>query len=151
MAFALVWVGRGAGAAAATRAFSLALAGGLAIAWLGGLSPANRLWPACDVLGAPLMAPALVATLGLAGLTRLTAGPRRRLAVLALLGLVTLVVARAFPGGCLSNPLDRLDPILVERWLAHVAEARSGVETLAQGWDNLEESALRRLNDWLKE
>jgi hypothetical protein len=118
----------GLGERRAAAAFGLGFAGVSLLAFLATVPAA--LWgaPACDAFTIPQMSVAVIAGSGLAAIALLPATNStfgRRLAALALLGLVLgAFVVAVFPQ-CLADPYAGVDPRLRTYWLDAVAEAQS--------------------------
>lgn len=126
---ALRWLRHGAAMRDAAAAFGLSLALTVTLAFFATVAPAQYRQVTCDSLSYGFYA---LATLGggvlflTASLTSVWSLPGR-LGALAGAGLVIAASVLVIAPGCLGNPLDTLDPLLVTFWLSGVTEAQSAI------------------------
>ena len=126
----LRWAWRGRAFREAAAAFGLALALTVTAAFFATVAPSHYSQVTCDSLSYGFYA---LATLG-GGVLFLTASLASggslpaRLAALALAGGVLALAVLIIAPGCLSNPLDTLDPLLKTFWLDGVVEAQSAID-----------------------
>ena len=124
---ALRWVWYGEAFRPAAAAFGMALALAVTFAFFATVAPSRYSQVTCDSLSYGFYALATVGggvlfiTVSLAS-ERTLAG---RFAALCIAGIVIAASVLLIAPGCLSNPLDTLDPLLQTFWLAGVIEAQS--------------------------
>jgi hypothetical protein len=123
----LRWVWHGPAFRKAAAGFGLALALTVTLSFFATVAPSHYTQVTCDSLSYGFYA---LATLG-GGVLFLTASLasaltfRGRLMALAGAGLVVAASVLLIAPGCLSNPLDALDPLLKTFWLSGIIEAQS--------------------------
>lgn len=115
------------GQAPRAAAFGLSLAAVTAAAFLIQTPPARWSVPACDALGANLLAGTVLAGLGLAAAAWATRDRdwRWRLGALALAGGVALAVYLALDPRCTRGIFADVDPAIRPFWLDHVNEVKT--------------------------
>lgn len=126
---ALRWLWLGPAFRAAAAAFGLALALTVTLAFFATVAPARYTQVTCDSLSYGFYALATFggAMLFLAASLTSDRSFGGRLAGLAVGGAVIAIAVLVIAPGCLSNPLDTLDPLLKTFWLSGVIEAQSAV------------------------
>jgi hypothetical protein len=131
---ALRWAWHGRAFRDAATAYALALALTTTAAFFATVAPSRYSQVTCDSLSYGFYA---LATLG-GGTLFLTVSLasgwsfRGRIAALAGAGIVLVAAVLLIAPGCLANPLDTLDPLLVTFWLSMVTEAQSAVAQFHQ-------------------
>ncbi|WP_354541060.1 hypothetical protein [Rhizobium sp. OAE497] len=124
---AISWAWHGEIYAPAARTFGLSLAIAVSVFFFGTIPP--RLYSAvtCDNLSLGFYSLSAIGGALLAGATVLASRSSRavRFAVLAGVGAAIGISAVLIAPQCLHNPLNDLDPMLVELWLNGISEARS--------------------------
>lgn len=116
------------------RDFGLGFAGVAALVFVATIPPSAWGVAECDAFSVAQFVVAAIAGIGLATIASIesaTGSWQRRLASLAVLGLVLGVVVAALSPQCLSAPYANLDPRLKELWLDHIDEAQSLFTLLA--------------------
>jgi hypothetical protein len=109
------------------RAFTLALAGTTAVAYVALTPAAFRFVPMCDELGVNTAAAVVAGAVGLALVAALggTWTRSERFVAVAAAGALALVIFIAFEPRCLKGPFALVDPAIVPLWLANVSEVQS--------------------------
>ncbi|CDX46281.1 conserved membrane hypothetical protein [Mesorhizobium sp. ORS 3359] len=116
------------------RDFGLGFAGVSALVFVATIPPSAWGVAECDAFSVAQFVVATIAGVGLAAIASIesaTGSWQRRLASLAVLGLVLGVVVAALFPQCISAPYANLDPRLKELWLDHIDEAQSLFTLLA--------------------
>lgn len=125
-ALALTWTVRGETHGPALRAFGLALAASMALAYVTLIPPSSYGVVSTDAFSLPSLLAGVLGGLAMALLTLaaldLATKPRRLAATLAAGVLVSAVVVVLCPV-VLSSPYAQIDPVVRAVWLAHVTEA----------------------------
>ncbi|MDX8525478.1 GtrA family protein [Mesorhizobium sp. MSK_1335] len=117
-----------AGERTIARDFGLGFAGVAALVLVVTVSPSAWGVAQCDAFSVAQFVVAAIAGIGLAALASTKPAARswhRRLASLAALGVVLVVVVAALFPQCLAAPYASLDPRLKDLWLDHIDEAQS--------------------------
>ncbi|KQI73757.1 hypothetical protein AN191_02535 [Loktanella sp. 5RATIMAR09] len=108
-------------------AFSLALAMGSLVFWLGITAPALRAMPVCDQLGTPMLsviAVAVVAAIAPLALRGRMAGVAFQVGATACVAVIGLAVAWPLVGPCIRGPYGDLPPELQEMIATRITEAK---------------------------
>ena len=123
---AMLWAYKGAEISRSIMAFALAFSAVILTAFLVDTSPANYGQVQCDILGINYLVLGLVGSLGLAVLSRikLLNTALKRMAGLAVLGLICVIILIVSGPECLSNPLGELPVNAKKYWLDYVEEAQ---------------------------
>jgi len=123
---AVNWAIYGTTACRAAQGYGLAMAGGLALAFLGTVAPSEYGLVYCDALSLITVCAGAAGALGLAvAASFLSEKPRLwRFAGLGLIGIICLMILGLQAPQCLANPLDALPADIVENWLSDVQEAQ---------------------------
>jgi hypothetical protein len=124
---ALRWAWHGRAYQRAAAAYGLSLAATVTLAFFATVAPSHYGQVTCDSLSYGFYA---LATFGGGALfltTSVASGwaLRGRLLALGVAGAIIAVAVLTVAPGCLSNPLDALDPLLKTFWLSGVIEAQS--------------------------
>ncbi|SCB57857.1 hypothetical protein GA0061105_103314 [Rhizobium aethiopicum] len=124
---ALLWAWEGENFAVAARAFGLSLAIAINILFFATVPPRLYSMVTCDNLSLGYYSLAAIGGGLLLFSAVFASGLRRplRFAALAFVGAGVFGSAIFIAPQCLSDPLDSLDPMLVELWLRHISEAKS--------------------------
>jgi hypothetical protein len=128
-----LWIIRGSGFNRAAREFGLALAGAVAILYLGTIAPTRWLESGCDALAFNLAAALVLSGLGLALLTAvqpLQGSLPIRFSGVAVVGGLSIALILALDPSCAGGPYAHIDQEIWDNWLSHVEE----VLPLPQFW-----------------
>jgi hypothetical protein len=107
----------------ALRAYGIAIAASIAVAFAVGVAPAHWTQPVCDALAINSAGAVLVGGAGLALISFcFDASLRSRCALLAAVGLAAALVFVVAEPACLGGPYAMVDPTVKPIWLAHVRE-----------------------------
>ncbi len=128
------WLARGAPERAATMRFAAGGIGGLAVLFPATAPASAYAGGFCDALSVDLALPAALGMGAMAACAWAVShrSPATRAAAMGALFAAIGAGTIAIMPSCLHNPLDTLDPYLVERWLNFVSEAR-GLGELISG------------------
>lgn len=123
---ALNWVVLGDAARPGTEGFGLGLSGGLVLAFLGTVSPAEYGRIYCDALSLITICAGVSGGLGLAIAAKYLSGQswHWRLSGMVAAGALCLIVSALQAPQCLANPLDSLPDDMAALWLGNVREAQ---------------------------
>ncbi|RAK09870.1 hypothetical protein ATI53_106513 [Salipiger aestuarii] len=121
------WLARGTPERAATLRFAGGGIGGLAVLFPATAPASAYAGGFCDALSVDLALPAALGLGAMAACAYAVSGRALavRAGILAALFAAVGAFALAVMPSCLHNPLESLDPYLVDRWLTFVTEARS--------------------------
>lgn len=123
---ALQWAWHGESFGHAARSFGLSLSFSITALFIATIPPSHYAAVTCDNLSLGFYSLSAIGGAGLfaAAFWGKGTGLKGRILLLLALGAAVLAAALLIAPQCLGNPLGNLDPMLVQLWLDHVAEAQ---------------------------
>ncbi len=107
------------------ESFGAGLAIALTLALITTVRPIDWLSPACDALGANVVAATTFGAAGLIAVGRVSVGAAARIVALTGVGLMAVSVFITIEPACIAGPFAKVDPAQGDLWLNHVSEVKS--------------------------